>query len=247
MARNNTFFFVAVMLMCYLTACDDGRRNIRAFYFPEEALFTGQVYEFETRQNGAPSTDYWFYRSFERDSGLFLSATYYDQQFVIRQIVREKLVESGSLARDYFLYEPDTASGRLLRVQARIESPNLFPFSVKDSLGVFLFSLKYHPSADGVESNYVIRNRNYLGDGPDFELKGKKYPTIRFRIKEVVGNEREGAWEAEGLGEEWYAKGIGLVYYRKSFNKGQIVLESTLKDRYNMQALEAKAGKIFGE
>jgi hypothetical protein len=241
-------FLCACCISLLLLACQsDGRRNIRDYYFPAEPLYTGLVYEYNTQQNGQSGTDYWYYRMFERDSGLFLGVTYYDQQFVIRQIVREKLVDNGSLARDYFLYEPDTASGQLLRVQGQIESPNLFPFSVKDSAGIFLFRLRYHAATDTSNINYVIRNRSFLGDGPAFELKGKKYPTIRFRLREVVGNEREGSWEAEGIGEEWYARDLGLVYSRKSFNKGQIVLESRLRDTYPMSTLEAKAGKAFGQ
>jgi hypothetical protein len=44
---------------------------------------------------------------------------------------------------------------------------------VSDSAGVFLFKLQFHPPDDPKATIYVIRNRRFLGDAPDFELDGK--------------------------------------------------------------------------
>jgi hypothetical protein len=246
---GDLFIALVAFTLVLLAACspNDGKRPIRDFYFPVENLNGGRVYEYETTQNGNKTPEYWYYRTFPRDSGFFMAATNYDHQFQIVQIRREKIVETGVQARDYFLYEPDTASGKLKQIQARIESADLFPFRVTDSLGVFLFRLKYHPVGDSASTNYVIRNRRYLGDGPAFHFQDKDYPCIRFGIREVVGNEKEGAWEAEGLGEEWYAKGLGLVYFRKNYNKGQLIIESRLKDQFSMKELEKRAGVFFNQ
>lgn len=244
----NRFILIALLglVVLGLNACkSDGRQNIRAFYFPAEELKGGRVYAYETTQNGQTAPEYWYYRAFPRDSGLFMAATNYDRQFQIVQIRREQFVDNGVQARDYFLYEPDTTSGKLEKSVGRIESPDIFPFLVRDSLGVFLFSLKYHPVRDSSSTNYIIRNRRFLGEGPAFNFEGKDYPCIRFGVREVVGNEKEGSWEAEGLGEEWYAKGLGLVYFRKNFNKGRLVIESKLKERFSMQELEKRAGAYF--
>ncbi len=238
-------FCYALLLALTSLACrSDGKRNVRAYYFPAEELYKGQVYQYALTQNGSTADEYWYYRSTLRDSGLFLTATNYDRYFQIDQITTEKLFDSGAASRDYFVYEPDTATGTARQVRAVIESPNVFPFRVTDSLGVFLFRLHYVPAGDTAAKIYVIRNRRFLGDGPDFELQGQKYACIRFGIKEVVGNEKEGSSEVEGQGEEWYAKGIGLVYSRRTF--GDYHLESRLKDRFPMQELERRAGKHFG-
>ena len=238
-------FYCFFLISLTATACgNNGKRNIRAYYFPAEELYKGEVYQYALTQNGSTADEFWYYRSTLRDSGLFLTATNYDRYFQINQITTEKLFESGAVSRDYFVYEPDTATGTVRQIKATVESPNVYPFYVTDSLGIFLFRLHYAPASDTTAKIYVIRNRRFLGDGPDFELQGKKYRCVRFGIREAVGNEKEGASEVEGTGEEWYAKGIGLVFVRKTF--GEYHLESRLTDRFPMQELEKRAGKHFG-
>ncbi len=225
-----------------LASCSgDGRRDIRDYYFPVQKLTSGLVYAYASEANDTTDRRYWYYRTFVRDSGIFLAGTQYDRTFQINQIVREKIVESGSVARNAFLYEPDSISGKSIPIPATIESPDLFPFQVRDSLGVFLYKLQYHPLSDTTATIYLIRNRRYLGDGPEFELNGKKYPTIRFGLQEAIGHSKDGAAEIEGRGEEWYAKGLGLVYYEKSFGKeGQVRFAFRLVETFPMRELERR-------
>ena len=223
----------AITLILGLTACDK-RRNIEEYYFPTHDLHDGLVYVFQAVSGDTSEREYWYYKSFKRDSGLFFTATYYDPSLEIRQIVREKITESGALARNYFLYEADQ-NGISHTINARLEEPNTFPFSVKDSTGVFLFSLKFEsPSTPGTQ--YLIRNRRFLGDGPNFGFKGQSFQTIRFGLKEVYGNEQEGSAEIEGVGEEHYAKGIGLVYYEKNVANGALSYAFQLVDTMSMDA-----------
>ncbi len=232
-----------LVLFCLLCcACEpDPRRDIRAYYFPANDLLTGMVYEYDLAKGDTTAPEFWYFRSFQRDSGLFLAATYYDQRYQIGQISREKLTESGAIARDYFLYEPDTASGQVIPITAQIASPDIFPFQVRDSLGFFLFKLSYQLPNDTTSTISLIRNRFFRGDAPDFVFKGKKYPCVRFGVREVIGNTREGTLEIEGSGEEWYAKGLGLVYYYKSFDRGRFVREYRLRDIFPMAELERRA------
>ena len=60
----------------------------------------------------------------------------------------------------------------------------------------------------------------------------------RLHISETY--EKEGSAEIQGEGEEWYAKGLGLVYYRKAYDKGRLVLEYRLKDVFPMAELERR-------
>ena len=186
-----------------LAACTGGRRDIRAYYFPAENLIGGQVYEYAAVGGGdSIPPDIWYFRSVRADSGLFLVGTYYDVNYEVGQLVREKITDSGSRARDCFLYVPDSTGERRLRIDTRLESPDVFPFSVKDSSGVFLFSLSFDaPGQAGTV--YLIRNRRFLGDAPDFEFQGKKYSCIRFGLREAIGQSAEGDAETESRGGGW--------------------------------------------
>lgn len=243
--KSKTFLFLFPLIV-WNTACT--KQNIRDYYFPVLDLQAGKVYVYDLPAGDSSAPDYWYYRGFVRDSGIFLSGTYYDPQFEIRQIIREKLVSGGSLMRDYFIYEADTSRNTLTRIQADITAPTVFPFQVQDSLGVFLFSLSYAPPSTRNAQIYVIRNRRYGGKGPDFELNGKRYPTIRFFLREAVGYEKEGAAEIEGAGEEWYAKNIGLVY-RRVFYGGENGFEKAfqLKEIIEMTELEKRAEGVLLE
>ncbi|TNE52622.1 MAG: hypothetical protein EP344_15575 [Bacteroidetes bacterium] len=246
---NNThqpFLFAGILLSAVvytLTACgNDGKRDISAFYFPLEELEDGRVYAYSPEAGDSADMSYWYLYSDERDSGDFLTSTQYDRYFEIRQIVREKIVSSGSLARNTYLYELDTATGKSIPVRTTLESNNLFPFRVTDSLGVFLYRMHYTPPGDDSTRIYLIRNRRFLGDGPDFEFKGTPYPTIRMGIQEVIGHDREGSAEFKGHGEEWYAKGLGLVYYYKTYGlENQIRVAYRLTDTFPMVELERRA------
>lgn len=243
-----SFILAGILLLTVLACTTPTHRNIRAYYYPAYQLSEGKVYGYDMTTNGQTVSDYWYFTAFLRDSGVFLAATNYDMNFQISQIVREKITESGSVARDYFLYELDSTSGKVVSVSAKLIAPDLFPFEVKDSLGVFLFNIRYKPLSDTAATLYVIRNRRFLGDGPSFELDGKQYETVRFSTREVIGNEKEGSAEIEATGEEWYAKGLGLVFFKKSYgSKGQLQRTYKLKEIFQMSELEKRAGKSFGQ
>ncbi len=233
-------------LVLFAAACTSGNRDVRDYYFPALDLLGGKVYVYDLPAGDSSAPEYWYCRGFVRDSGIFLSCTNYDQTFEIRQITREKLVKSGALLRDYFLYEPDSTRSTLIQVPATVASPNLFPFQVTDSLGVFLFSLSYSPPSTPGATIYLIRNRRFLGDGPAFTFRDQSYPTIRFGLREAIGYEQEGAAEIEGAGEEWYAKGLGLVYRNMHYG-GASGFDKTfqLREIISMQELEARAKYVL--
>lgn len=241
--------FAMAVFCCCLSACKETpKRDIRDYYFPVEQLRAGRVYEYlNTGVSDTPVSEYWYYRSFQRDSGLFLAATYYDQNFQIGQIAREKIVASGALAREYFLYEPDTITQQQAPVPVNIESPNVFPFKVSDSTGVFLFKLQYHPIWEPDATVTLLRNRRFLGDGPPFKWNGKQYPSIRFDVREKISNDQDTNSDVEAYGEEWYAKGIGLVYSRKTYGAGDLTIENRLNGIFSMTELEQRAKAVYGE
>ncbi len=240
---------LGVLYLLLAEACaGDGKRDIRDYYFPVEALRAGRVYEYDLAKGDSSSPEYWYYRTFHRDSGLFLAGTYYDSKFQIGQIIREGIANEGIVAHEYSLYDADLETGKQIQTNAFIESPDVYPFRVKDSVGVYLFSLKYQPPADPGTTIYLTRRRIFLGDAPAFEFKGETYTCIRFGLLESVGTKKDGDDLLKGRGEEWYAKDLGLVYYRKTFGESnQIKFEYRLKDVFPMAELERKAAAYFGE
>lgn len=83
--------YLFVFWCLFLLACGKGdKRDIGAYYFPVKDLRAGKVYEYLVSQNDSVVPEYWYYKTFVRDSGLFLVGTYYDHRFQIGQIVREK-------------------------------------------------------------------------------------------------------------------------------------------------------------
>ncbi|MBV6441915.1 MAG: hypothetical protein EPGJADBJ_03608 [Saprospiraceae bacterium] len=238
-----------VLCLVFAAACvGDGKRNIREYYFPVEELRRGQVYEYDLAQGDSSSPEYRYYKTFERDSGLFLAGTYYNDHFQIGQIIREKITDKGIIASEYSLYDADLETGKQIQTNAAIESPEVYPFRVKDSVGIYLFSLHYEPVTDPSTTIYLTRRRIFLGDAPAFEFKGETYTCIRFGLLESIGTRKGGDEMLRGRGEEWYAKGLGLVYYRKTFgNNGQVKFEYKLKDVFPMSELEKKAEAFFGE
>lgn len=256
-APRRLFFFrilsigaLGILLTLGIYQCSffNDRRNIQDYYYPLEQLKEGQVYCYDMTVNGQSVSDYWYYTVLERDSGVFLSGTNYDRFFHINQMVTEKITSGGSVAKRYTVFELDSLSGKAISSPVRLTAPDLFPFSVKDSSGVFLFSMEYHPVSAPLTKLYLIRNRRYTGDGPDFVLNGQKYPTIRMSIREAIGNEQEGASEIEGRGEELYARGKGLVYFEKRYGKnGEVVRQYRLKEIISMSEFEQRAGSVLND
>lgn len=231
--------------MGWLACGRSGGRSIQDYYFPVEALKAGRVYEYTSRGNGDDAvSEYWYYKGFQRDSGWFLSATFYDQNFQIGQIMREKIEKSGATAREFFLYEPDTLTQQQAPVPVFIDSPHIFPFQVRDSSGA-LFQLSYHPIWEPDATVTLVRRRRFLGDAPAFKFRGQSYPAIRFDVRETIGNDRTDGETVEGVGEEWYAKGIGLVYVRKTYGAGELTIENRLNDIFMMTELERRAKEVY--
>ena len=238
-----SYFFILFIAAWLMSSCNGGnRRDIEDFYFPVKELRQGKVYEYAVSNQDSIALEYWYYRGFVRDSGLFLAGTFYDQHFQIGQIIREKITSSGAIAKECHLYEaaadPEAAQ---IHIPTVVEAPNLFPFSVGDSSGAYIFKLHFSPPDDTSTTIYLSRERRFVGDAPDFEFNGENYPCIRFAVRESISSQKNGPPDLESFGEERYAKNLGLVYYSKAYGKSAFKLEGRLTDIITMQELEAKA------
>lgn len=233
-----TIFYLAIgSLFFFACQSGDGSKNIREYYFPLRQLQDGLVYEYEAVNGDSLAPNYWYYRSFVQEDGIFFTGTYYDAaDLTPLQFVREEMVSNGMRLVDLYLYEPDS-TGKAERTDAEIIAGSVFPFEVRDSGGVFVYHVKWTSPGEPATSTALIKNRRYAGD-TTFTFQGKRYDCVVFEVRELLEHEQEGFFEQEFSTVEWYARDLGLVYYRKEITT-DLILEYRLADRYPMEQLEA--------
>lgn len=236
--RRKDFFLVLLSLPFWLLSCQQEERiDIQPYYFPIDDLKEGLVYEYQPVNNDSIGPSYWYYRTFETDTALYFTGNFYESDFSVKQFFRAEVVSNGCLMEDYFLYLTDSL-GQQTRFAADIQAANAFPFSVRDSGGVFLFKLEWTFQEAPLRTTTLIRNRRYIGRDT-FDYQEQSYDCIAFEVKELVDDYNEGHLEKQYNGIELYAKDIGLVYYKKEIGEN-FVLEYELVDTYPMDKLEKK-------
>jgi len=228
---------LSVFLILFLSACEQGRKDIRDYYYPLKELEDGLVYEYRSA-DGVQGPVYWYHRSIIQDTAVYLSSTYYRYALLPLQHVRERMTNSGMVMEGMTLYEQDSTNN-FEQVQARVEvkADDVFPFSVqKEEGGIYLNHVQWQPPLDTGATITVIKNRYYAGD-TSVQYKGKNYKAIILRVKQLMEYDQNGVNEQQFSSEEIYAKGLGLVAWRRSIPPD---VESVylLHDRYSMQQLE---------
>ena len=230
--RTTYWFF----LLLALTSCrGDGAQDIRNYYFPLRELKEGLVYEYQPMINDSLTPAYWYYRSFFTEEGIFLTKTYYEYELAPLQLSREEVVSNGMLLEDLYLYENDS-TGKQQKITVEVLSGSAFPFQVKDSSGVFLYKIQWHPVSDPEATITLIKNRRYIKD-TTIVFEAEERDAVLFDVRELVEYDKEGVFEHEYSGREVYAEGIGLFYYEKKV-AGDFQWAYRLKERYPMSRLE---------
>lgn len=233
--------FLALIWVSVLGCQEDGTkyRDIRGYYYPLNELQDGLVYEYREVNNPGLGSSYWYMRSIIQGQERYLSSTYYEQDLLPVQQMRERMVSNGMLLEDLYLYSRDTLEGgRQPRSSAEIVAQATFPFQVRQSGGIFLYHVQWRDPSDTSAWYTVVKNRYFEGD-TTFTFKGKSYPAVKFAVKEHYELDQQGVLETTYQGWEVYAKGLGLVHYRKEI-KDEMVLEYRLEDRFAMTTLEAR-------
>lgn len=235
-------YFAPLASLLFILGCNqEGKENIRDYYFPLKTLTDGLVYEYQPVDNDTLGPNYWYYRSFLSKEEKYLTGTYYEYDLIPRQFVREEMVHNGMLLEEIKLAVPDT-NGKQEMLSAEIIAGSVFPFEVKDSGGIFLYKISWtYPQEPPVKTT-VIKNRRYIGK-EKVEYKGETYECIVFEVKELFEVDQEGYFEQEFSGKEYYAKGIGLLYYSKEISEG-FSMQYKLANTYPMTVLEEKFRKM---
>jgi len=222
------FLFIAI---CFLSCKDDGYRSVSSYYYPYKDLEEGKVYIYRGLNEHTPPYDYWFFKSFKQDDIWFLTAQHYDGQFNVDQFQLQEMLPSGAYSDSYTLYEVDS-SGKSQAIQTEVEFGNLFPFKVKDSLGVYLFKISWKDRMLPDKRTTLIRNRRFTNDTVA-QVMGQQREGIWFHVAEVAEFDEEGILEVEMQGRELYIKDIGLSYLKKQINP-EISLEYELDTMVDM-------------
>ena len=233
--------FSALSIFCFSCQAPDGKKSIRAYYFPLDDLKEGLVYEYESVNNDSLQPLFWYYRSLFQEEGIFLTGTYYGHYpevgLVPMQFVREEMISDGMLLADLYLYETDS-SGKQQQVPVEKIVDTAFPFEVSEEGGVFLYKIKWTPPSDTLSTITLIKNQRYLRD-TSINFQGKEHNAVLFEVKELMehDHQEEGHLEQQFNGVEIYARNIGLFYYKKEIGDA-FTLEYQLKERYPMERLE---------
>ena len=231
-------------LLC--VACGD-RIDLEPYYFPTAELDAGMVYEYRSPDpaDSLVPPFYRYFRTVRTDTALYLASQDYDPYFQPSIFAREQLVASGTLLREMYLYEPDTA-GRVNRVDAQILHENAFPFGTsRTQPGVLVWEVRWTSPGEPPVTTTLLRNRQYARDTV-VRVADADTDAVVFNVIERVDSEQVGFVESEYAAVEVYAEGIGLVYYRKDISEN-FKLEYALTDRYPMAELERRAGGVLRE
>ncbi|MEO0775754.1 MAG: hypothetical protein AAF146_04300 [Bacteroidota bacterium] len=241
------FTRLCLLMLPFWLACGTAEEtglDIREYYFPAEELADGLVYEYQPIGMDSIGPSYWFYKSLPTDSALYLTGTYYEADLMVKQFFRAEIVHNGCLMQEYYLYTTDS-TGRQTRYDADIQAANAFPFTVRDSGGIFLSKLEWTFSEAPRRTTTLVRNRRYIGKA-SYPFQGEERECVAFELKELIDDYDEGHLEQQYAGRELYAKGIGLVYYIKEVST-DFVLEYQLADIYPMRRLEKRLKKLLNE
>lgn len=235
--RASCFTLISFLLF----TCGNDQRDIRDYYFPLRELTDGLVYEYRDLNYDSLSPDFWYYRTLPTDSAYYFTKAYYQNDFIQRQLYREKMVNNGILIQDLFLFETDTA-GQQLQTRAEILSANVFPFEVTGTEELYIYQIKFQLHSQPHGSTSVLINRRFLGD-TTYVYQDETYPAIQFEVLGSVDQRDSilGDIEPRFTGKEIYAEKLGLVYYERSYGKDAPSFHHQLVDRYPMTDLENQA------
>lgn len=201
-----------------LTACGNGGRDIRNYYFPVRDLAeTGLVYLYEnTGSIPGPEQEYAYYLGVVQDTGMYLSITRYDGTFSPKQQTRQEIENDGVYLRDLLFLQPDSA-GVSVPTETTLHFSKAFPFYLKEAPADNLsgYRLSFQPELREA-TTYVSLTRMFRGD-TTINVLGDSYDAIVFDLAgEVSERDQElGDISPQFSGFEIYAKGLGLVQYER--------------------------------
>jgi hypothetical protein len=232
-------YLLPFVLCLFLGGCGH-KKNIRAYYFPLEALNKeAKVYEYQYQLGDSTFKMYWYYQAILQNDSIYFVSTGYNQRFEQMMLMREQRVKNGMKLIDMYFYATNKA-GYSIRNPVDIKGGAVFPFEVQDSNSVFINIIHYKDVNDSTLETTLTRNRRFLHD-TKYTFKNKQYAAVAFEMKEeqAENDPKRGGIAPVYKIQEIYAKDIGLIY-TKRWLTDSVFIECRLLDIYTMKALEDK-------
>jgi len=234
---------LVLLATIFLFSCNE-KENLQAYYYPINEISEGMVYEYQSplQDSVQHPPHYWYYRVVKGEDGTeTLVGVYYNHEFDIEQLVRERVVSNGVKTDDVRLYEYDT-EGQRFDIQAEIKQNTTFLFDA-DETQILPYQLAWRSKIDPDASTKLTRGRAFRGF-ISCEFEGRKGRCAKFQLDDIIeaDHDTEGGQTLELTATEHYAKDIGLIYSKKTLPNGMEIIYE-LVARYPMSELEAKAEK----
>ena len=234
-----TLLLVLGIMIISFAGCSDGKIKLESYYFPLEQLKDGKIYVYESLQDSIPPS-FWYYKSLLKGKEQLLESQSFDSRMQINQHAIEKRVNTGMLLETNTLFLPDS-NGVIKDFKVEILQKNMYPFSVIDTNGIFLYNVKWSTKTN--THTAVTRNRRFLGF-EEHNYKGRPVKCAKFELKELIEDYKDGYLEYKINGFEYYGLNLGLIYYEKIVND-KIKLAYELNDILPVDEFEKKYNTKF--
>lgn len=213
-----------------VSACSQGKIKLENYYYPiDELLKEGKVYEYKS-DNLNIASSFWYYKAERRNDTTYLTGQNLNQLMQPEQITVERKTGNGMVLKSNRIFLRDS-SGNVSTIPVNILEKNLFPFSVTDTNGIFLYKVKWN--TDSLRHTTVTRNRRFLGYA-EIPFDGKNVRCAKFELKELIEDFKDGYIEYPFKGVEYYGEHVGLVKYEK-------ILNADMKLSYQLNKIYSKA------
>jgi len=239
--RTRVPALLSLAIFFLLTACADGPRDIRNYYFPARELDPGLMYIFDnTGTLPGPEALHAYYLGVPQDTGLFLAATQYSPELEPQQQTQYEVRNDGVYQRQMFILRPDS-SGQSIPIETETLFDKVFPFYLDaaspEATG---YRIKFEDPAKEGTFTYVSLDRRFRGDTM-INVLGKNCDAIVFDLAGEVSlrDPQDGDISPQFTGFEIYAKGLGLVQHVRTLSVGS-TLGGRLKERMPMDTFLAK-------
>lgn len=224
-----------VVAFALFTGCGQEKIHLEDYYFPvDDLLREGKIYEYKS-DNLNMASSFWYYKAVVRNDTFYLTGRNVNQLMQNEQQTVERRVRNGMLLKSSRLFLRDSMAN-VNTVPVQVIEKNLFPFSVTDTNGVFLYKVKWN--TDSLRHTTVTRNRRFLGF-EELGFKGRNVKCAKFELKELIEDFKDGYIEYPFHGVEYYGQHIGLIKYEKILN-ADMKLSYQLSDIYSVEEFEKK-------
>ncbi len=222
--------FLYSFLIAITLSCQDSANNEiwKEYYIPQQLEQGPVVLEYLAEIEGNKLRSF---VSLQLNEDRLISY-YLSPNLSINQKVVEKFSEQGSKIEEYSVYEDSIA------IPCQLERGDIFSFTPLAPQEFVRYKIDWESQKDS-SSNSVSKIRMFKEETND--CYKDNCGGLIFELKELIVNNRDGAFEYEANTTEHYYKNVGLVRSEKTIN-AQHKIDYQLQYIYEKNAFESKYG-----